>query len=87
MSTPGKQPDLIQIILAGILDKFKVNNPKVFIAIQLVLMTVAAFLMNCESLGWCAAPLFKNIAIWVNYVLMILIGSRTSSILEQYKGK
>lgn len=84
MSVVKKDPDLIQVILAGILDKFKVKNPTIFLGIQLLLMTVAGFLMNCEEIGWCLAPLYKTIATWVNYGLMILISPRTSSLLSEY---
>lgn len=84
MSVVKKEPDLIQVILAGLLDKLKIKNPKIFIAVQLGLLTIAGFLLNCEELGWCLAPIFKTIATWINYALMILISPRTSSIITGY---
>ena len=79
-----KEPDLIQVILAGLLDKFKIKNPKIYVAVQLALLTVAGFLMNCEEVGWCLEPIYKTVATWVNYLLMIVISPRTSSIIQSF---
>jgi len=81
--TTRDKPDLLQTLLAGILDKFRVKNPQVFLLVQFVLGIVAFALTNCAELNICVAPLFGKILIGVNYVLMCLITPRTSFILDQ----
>lgn len=83
MSTQ-KSPDPIQVVLAALLDKFKVKHPALFIGIQLGLLTIAYFLMQCEQYGICLQPIFKTVATWIDYVLIVLVSPRTSSIISAY---
>jgi len=81
--TTNDKPDFIQTLIAGILDKFKVKSPQVFLLVQLALSVIAFALTNCAELNICVAPIFGKVLIGVNYVLMCLISPRTSFILDQ----
>ncbi len=82
---PKPKPDMLQVILAGIFDKFKVKNPKLFTGIILALTVLNAAILNCEDLGWCVEPVFQTVVQWVSWVLAILVAPRTSSILYAFR--
>jgi hypothetical protein len=77
-----KKPDLLQTIIAGLLDKFKVKSPKLFLLIQFGLGVIAFALTNCAELGICLQPIFAKILGVVDFALMCLISPRTSFILD-----
>ena len=77
-----KKPDLLQTIIAGLLDKFKVKNPQLFLLIQFGLGVIAFALTNCAELGICLAPLYAKILGVVDFALMCLIAPRTSFIMD-----
>lgn len=78
----AQKPDIIQTIIAGVLDKFRVKNPKVFLLVQFVLGVIAFGLTNCAELNICMAPIWAKALGIVNFALMCLVTPRTSFINE-----
>lgn len=78
------KPDLIQTALAALLAKFRVKNPGIFLLIQLVLGTIVFALTNCQELGICMNKIFSTILVAANYLMVILLSSKTASIVSAY---
>lgn len=66
-------------ILAPIIDKFKAQNPTLFILIQLILGAILYVINNGVDLGaFELSPLIDQLGTWINYVLIALIGAQGS---------
>lgn len=76
-------------LLAGIIDKFKVANPTLFMIVQFVLGLLVYAVGNCiEALPFCTADAFGEAAATIQAVLitiMGLLGSRTVPYLPSGK--
>jgi len=76
----------LNTLLAGFIDKFKAKNPKVFAVVQTLLLTLQFFLISAQDADlFGGAEWVATVLKWLGLILMVLVGSRTTNILNAKK--